>query len=508
MLPPLMLRHPLYIVLSLVIAVIMVGDFFFPYGLHPLPLPPQGQKVCLDVTVCSAPSMLKGAWTADVRLRDGGGKLRLVVPDSVRRAEVGDALTVEATLKATEKRLFTPLADVSANYSRHLRRQGIVAMAYSRSVVNQGRSPDMTLRERMLRKRNGWTVAYRGDFDEELCGVLAAMTLGDRTMLTRGKRELYSLTGSSHILALSGLHLGVLLAFLHLLLLPLRIWRWGQAASFCITVCCCWGFVLLVGMPLSLVRAAAMLTVCSVVLAAKHHIAAADYIPMAIILVLVFSPGALFDVGFQLSVVSVCAIVRGVRIVEDLRWNIPWSFSFAFTYYRLEYCLNHSFCHRGVVRYALAVLRPVAKYAVTLLLVSASAVVATLPLVLHTFGMATVMGIPASLVAVPTALLLVSSGLLYMVLPAVRGLLEPFISAVYALQSSTLETFAQFSWGSLHLRITLVGMVAAYAALLWLAQASWWRHWQGWFRAVALLTLVWMAELCGRALSHGLQIAL
>ena len=146
---------------------------------------------------------------------------------------MGDALTVEATLKATEKRLFTPLADVSANYSRHLRRQGIVAMAYSRSVVNQGRSPDMTLRERMLRKRNGWTVAYRGDFDEELCGVLAAMTLGDRTMLTRGKRELYSLTGSSHILALSGLHLGVLLAFLHLLLLPLRIWRWGQAASFC-----------------------------------------------------------------------------------------------------------------------------------------------------------------------------------------------------------------------------------------------------------------------------------
>ena len=95
-----------------------------------------------------------------------------------------------------------------------------------------------------------------------------------------------------------------------------------------------------------------------------------------------------------------------------------------------------------------------------------------------------------------------------MVLPAVRGLLEPFISAVYALQSSTLETFAQFSWGSLHLRITLVGMVAAYVALLWLAQASWWRHWQGWFRALALLTLVWMAELCGRALSHGLQIAL
>ena len=94
-----MLRHPLYIVLSLVIAVIMVGDFFFPYGLHHLPLPPQGQKVCLDVTVCSAPSMLKGAWTADVRLRDGGGKLRLVVPDSVRRAEVGDALTVEATCR-------------------------------------------------------------------------------------------------------------------------------------------------------------------------------------------------------------------------------------------------------------------------------------------------------------------------------------------------------------------------------------------------------------------------
>ena len=433
--------------------------------------------------------------------------MRLVAPEKFTFPQVGDAISVEAKMEATESRLFTPPADVSARYSRQLRRQGIVAIAYARCVVNHGKSSVMTLPERMLRKRNEWTKAYRNDFDEELCGVLAAMTLGDRTMLTPGKRELYSLTGTSHILALSGLHLSVVLVFLHLLLKPLRIWRWGHAVSIFITLCCCWGFVLLAGMPLSLVRAAAMFTVCSVVMVARRNIATSDYIPMAIILVLVFSPGSLFDVGFQLSVISVCAIVRCGSAIRVLFCSIPQSFSFGFMYYRVAYFLSYVYRRHGVLRFLSTCLRPVAKYAVTLLLVSASAVVATLPLVLHTFGMATVMGIPASLVAVPTALVLVSSGLLYMVLPAVRGLLEPFISAVYALQSSTLETFAQFSWGSLHLRITLVGMVAAYAALLWLAQASWWRHWQGWFRAVALLTLVWMAELVGRALSHYLQIA-
>ena len=177
-------------------------------------------------------------------------------------------------------------------------------------------------------------------------------------------------------------------------------------------------------------------------------------------------------------------------------------------YYRVAYFLSYVYRRHGVLRFLSTCLRPVAKYVVTLLLVSASAVAATLPLVLHTFGMATAIGIPASLVAVPSALLLVCSGLLYMIVPAVRGLLEPFISTVYNIHSSTLEAFPQYPWASLHLRITVVGMVAAYAAMLWLVQTSWWRHWQGRFCAVALLTLVWIAELVGRALSHCLQIAL
>ena len=501
-------RHPLYIVLSLMIVLIGVGDILFPYGPHPLPLPPNGRSVHFEATVCSAPSMLKEVWTADVRLPDGGRKLRLVAPEKFTFPQVGDAISVEAKMEATESRLFTPPADVSARYSRQLRRQGIVAIAYARCVVNHGKSPVMTLPERMLRKRNEWTKAYRNDFDEELCGVLAAMTLGDRTMLTPGKRELYSLTGTSHILALSGLHLSVVLVFLHLLLKPLRIWRWGHAVSIFITLCCCWGFVLLAGMPLSLVRAAAMFTVCSVVMVARRNMATSDYIPMAIILVLVFSPGSLFDVGFQLSVISVCAIVRCGSAIRVLFCSIPQSFSFGFMYYRVAYFLSYVYRRHGVLRFLSTCLRPVAKYVVTLLLVSASAVAATLPLVLHTFGMATAIGIPASLVAVPSALLLVCSGLLYMIVPAVRGLLEPFISTVYNIHSSTLEAFAQYPWASLHLRITVVGMVAAYAAMLWLVQTSWWRHWQGRFCAVALLTLVWIAELVGRALSHCLQIAL
>ena len=87
--------------------------------------------------------------------------------------------------------------------------------------------------------------------------VVAAMTLGDKTALTKETREKFNMTGASHILAISGLHLGIIYMMVSLL-----AWgrRWRIVAQV-LTLVLLWGFAFLVGLPASVVRATTMLTI-------------------------------------------------------------------------------------------------------------------------------------------------------------------------------------------------------------------------------------------------------
>ncbi|MEY8480205.1 ComEC/Rec2 family competence protein, partial [Bacteroides acidifaciens] len=58
-------------------------------------------------------------------------------------------------------------------------------------------------------------------FDGDELAVLSALTIGDKTDLSESVRESYSIAGASHILALSGLHIGLLCALLLFILKPL-----------------------------------------------------------------------------------------------------------------------------------------------------------------------------------------------------------------------------------------------------------------------------------------------
>jgi competence protein ComEC len=91
--------------------------------------------------------------------------------------------------------------------------------------------------------------------------VLAAMTLGDKSALNGALRDIYSVTGASHILALSGLHLSIFY-FLLSLIIPHR--RRLRIISQVLLIMVIWAFVMLVGLPVSVVRSATMLTVFSI----------------------------------------------------------------------------------------------------------------------------------------------------------------------------------------------------------------------------------------------------
>lgn len=500
-----MRKHLPYIVLGTMASAIVAGDFLFPHGIHPSPYALAPRQARIEAVVCSEPQPVRGAWQADVRLADGT-RLRLTASDDNAMPRVGDVLTADARTRPTGSRALD--ADPEARHSRYLRHRGIDATAYTRRIANHGMSPGITLPERLLRRRKTLVAGYRSHFGAEPAAVLAAMTLGDRTLLTAGHRQTYALAGSSHILALSGLHLGVMVALLYLLLMPLRMHRLGHLPTIAALLACCWAFVLVAGMPLSLVRAATMLTVCLLMTALNHYVPSTASVALAVSAVLLCSPGALFDVGFQLSAIAVAAVIAATRFASGFPYAISLPYGIKFPWLRHTYNLRHRNGPSRVLRVLCAAALPVAKYAGGLLVASAAAVAATTPLVLHTFGMVSTVGTLAALVAVPTALLMVCAGLAHALCPSLHAVLVPATEALYGLQRATLGFLAGHPWACLRLRLTAVGMVAAYAALLWLAAKPWWRTLRGWCRALALIPLVWLAELAARCLAHALQLPL
>lgn len=164
--------------------------------------------------------------------------------------------------------------------------------------------------------------------DGEQTALLQAMLLGWRQQLPDGLRQLYSQVGASHILALSGLHLGVLFCLLNALMrrvLYNAVWRTLVGVAMLAVM---WVYVVLTGSSPSLVRASVMM---SLVIAAQ--IRASGYsswhsLSMAAFVILLFSPRALYSISFQLSFTAVAGIFlfykplsRQWRVADlPLRW--------------------------------------------------------------------------------------------------------------------------------------------------------------------------------------------
>ena len=149
----------------------------------------------------------------------------------------------------------------------------------------------------------------------EQYAVLAAMTLGDKSCLTKTLRRVYSQTGTSHVLALSGLHLSIVF---NILLLTFGLFRINRWVSYWLTLLALWCFVVLVGMPVSVVRAAIMLSMGSIALLLHRRGASLSALSLAAVIVLVVNPGSLWDVSFQLSFMAVLSLVVIEPMVESL----------------------------------------------------------------------------------------------------------------------------------------------------------------------------------------------
>lgn len=178
---------------------------------------------------------------------------------------------------------------------------------------------ELTLQMKALELREKIVTVFESlGFGKEELSVLSALTVGEKRDLSKGVRELYNAAGVSHLLALSGLHLGLFYMIITFLL-PLPGGRRGFViVREAVVVILLWGFALMAGMSPSVVRAAILFTIMSLSRCLQRENSSMNSLAFAALIMLLVYPRWLFDVGFQLSFVAVAAILLLQRPMQRI----------------------------------------------------------------------------------------------------------------------------------------------------------------------------------------------
>lgn len=237
-----------------------------------------------------------------------GVLLYFSVNDStVLQLEPADTICFTAAVQ--EPQQFTPKFD----YKAFLSRQGIYGTAYIPQGKWQlcGRHTNRTEAEYLFKEvRHALASDYDtwGIKDKELA-VLKALTLADKTALDQTVKDTYSHSGASHVLAVSGLHVGILYFLLSLLIPIVRRPKWLSWIREFIILLLLWCYACMIGLPFSITRSLIMFTFLSVTRILERDSNSINTLCFAALVILLANPQALFDSGLQLSFAAVFSIL-------------------------------------------------------------------------------------------------------------------------------------------------------------------------------------------------------
>ncbi len=271
-----------------------------------------------EVVIVSEPTY-KEKWVVMDVLTSEGHRLKLRLernPDSERLA-IGEGLSIYTRIKKVHE-----WQQGHFSYRRYLQSHGFVGEAFVRS--HQWLPKDVSLTEwsavdrmrlRFLVLRHHLMAQYRQwGIDTAAYGIAVAMTLGDKSAINRETKELFSMVGASHVLALSGLHLMIIYGVISLLTGRRR----QRIASQVFIVLAIWAFALLTGLSPSVVRSASMITLYALLSLGYREKMSVNTLAFVAIVMLIINPYALYDMGFQLSFLAVLAIVLFNPLFREL----------------------------------------------------------------------------------------------------------------------------------------------------------------------------------------------
>lgn len=275
-------------------------------------------------------------------------------------------------------------------------------------------------------------------------GLLLSLLFGDRQELSPELKNQFIQAGVIHVLALSGLHIGVLYVLLLFLTAPLKQIKKGYYAQLILIIVVLWFYEFIVGFPSSIVRGVTMFSVVAFCKLINREANTYNNLAISAFLLLLYNPYFIFDVGFQLSFVAVLGIVLGYPLYKN------W----------------------------LQKKHLVIRYFGGLFFVSLSAQLAVLPLLLYYFHQLPLFFLIANLLIVPMVLVLFVFGIALFISFYILPFLIPFLVHIANTITLYLDAVTQFisnlPFASLQnisfnafLAITLALLIAFFVNLLY-----------------------------------------
>ncbi len=197
------------------------------------------------------------------------------------------------------------------NYMRYMHNQGFSGSAYVSSDLWKATGKiSPSLKYKALRCRQYIMDFYKSlGFNETEYTILSALTLGYQDELTDELKQGFRTTGTVHVLSVSGLHVGIIYMMISFLLGFIRKGTKYYGLKPVIIIILLWIYAFITGLPPSVLRASGMLTVfCMAEIFGKKSYSMHALFIAAFFMLLV-NPFSLFDIGFQLSFMSVLAIL-------------------------------------------------------------------------------------------------------------------------------------------------------------------------------------------------------
>lgn len=270
--------------------------------------------------------------------------------------------------------VFTSIGIISYNLTTptELKERRCVT-SYEIYQYNKTHNSPTTLESKALDVRNSLIGIYREHTSADNVGVISAITLGKKDELDRNVKQVFSMSGGSHVLAVSGLHVGIIYMVLLWLTGFLPRNKIFSVVSHLLTILCLWCYAFICGLPASVVRSAIMFSLISVATIIERRNVSLNAVFTSAFIMLIYKPLYLFDIGFQLSYAAVISILL---------------------FYKKFY-------------YTLPLKNKILKWGWSMICVSAAAQIGTLPLTIYYFHQIPTYSLITNFIVVPAAFLII-----------------------------------------------------------------------------------------------------
>ena len=273
----------------------------------------------------SMPSKASADRKSDTKGKIYAEKFRTVLYDNgIYTYRPGDIVSATGILRDARTKDIVPDA---ADYNRYLYLQGVNSVLWltKEEMYPISKASDNTLSNILDKARAATTNAIiDSGVGSDASAFLTAVIVGDDSYLQPDTDEAFRTSGLAHLLALSGLHVGIIIMFITVCLSWMRPSRYGYRIFYILIIAASFAYAAFAGMTPSVVRAACMVAVLCVSAIFQRRANVYNSLCVAIFLWLVINPLWLFAPGFQMSVCAVLGITIALRAVNAYRIRRTW----------------------------------------------------------------------------------------------------------------------------------------------------------------------------------------